>query len=170
MQPINQAIIIMVIYTHIDLGENKYQTFGWYRYTPCRTNPKTPLANRAHYPLIYSANTRSGQTFSTGSTLITRQLLIQTTIVMVIYAHKGLGENKYQKFGWYRHTLGITNPKPFSQTGCIGPYFLVQTQCLGQTFSTGSTLIPRQPLNQTTIIMVIYAHTGLGENKYQNFG
>ena len=32
---------------------------------------------------------------------------------------------------------------------------------------SGSTLLPRQSLNQTTTIIEIYIHTGLVENKYQ---
>ena len=35
-----QVTIITVTYTHKDLRDKKYQSFGWYGYTPGRTNPK----------------------------------------------------------------------------------------------------------------------------------
>ena len=44
------------------------------------------------------------------------------------------------------------------------------SQSMAQPFSIGYTLIPRQTLNQTTDIIVVYAYEGLGVNKYQNIG
>ena len=46
--------------------------------------------------------------------------LNQTTIITVIYAYTGMGENKYLNIGWYGHTPGYTNPIFLSQTRTIG--------------------------------------------------
>ena len=82
--------------------------------------PKTSLTNWAYGFVIFGGNTRSGQTILTGSTLRLRQTLNQTTIIIVIYTHIDLGENKYQNIGGYGNTLGLTNPKPLSKTGRTG--------------------------------------------------
>ena len=83
------------------------------------------------------------------------------------YAHTGLRENKCQNTGWYRHTLCLNNPKFLSQTGTRRTIILLHNNIRAKV-SSGYTLIPRQPFNQTTIIIVIYNHIGLEENKYQN--
>ena len=64
------------------------------------------------------------------------------------------------------HTPCRTNPNSLSQTRCIGTVISVHHD-LREFFSSGYTLIPMRPINQTTINIVIYIHNDLVENKYQ---
>ena len=93
-----------------------------------------PPTKQEHNHPNFDANTIYRENISTYSTLIPSQTQIQPTIIMVIYTQTGLGDNKYQNFGWYKHIPGRTNPKPRSQTKQTVPIFSVQTQCLVHTF------------------------------------
>ena len=86
---------------------------------------------------------------------------------MVIYAHTCLVENKHLNIGRYGHTQGRTNPN-LSQKQGVRAHNLGARQSTGESFSSGSTLILRQPNIQFTIIIVIYTHPCLTENKYPN--
>ena len=118
---------------------------------------------------IFVARQSIGKHFQDGSTLIPRQPNIQFTTIIVMCTHTCLSENKYPNVGRYRHTQGHTNLKPLSQTGHMSPYFRCLT-IYSKTFSSISTLIPRQPNIQFTTIIVIYTHTCLPTNNYPDAG
>ena len=103
-----------------------------------KNNQTVPAQNLHHkpgkpYPDFRWKHNVQGKYFH-WSTLISTQTKVHATIIMVIYTHTGLRDNKYQNFGWYGYVPGCTNPKSASQIRQTVPRFSLQTQGPGKTF------------------------------------
>ena len=102
------------------MGENKYRNIGWYGHTPGHTNPVFLSQTETMGHHNFDARQTTDKLYKAVALSYPDNWLNQTTIITVIYAHTGTGENKYQNIGWYRHIPGRTNPISLSQTGTMG--------------------------------------------------
>ena len=125
--------------------------------------------NRAYHPLIIGANTMYGQIFKL---VLHSYLGIPSTKPLLVWSYKIL--QVYERVNTKTlDSTGIPQAVPTQnlshEPGVPSPNYRCKHN-VRENISTSSILIHKQPLNKTTIIMVIYARTGLEENKYQNFG